>query len=301
MAQRQDVPVVIEVAVNGGTKRDANPHVPITPDEIAADALACIEAGAAIVHQHDMVGDPESSARLGLEAYEQVLAARPDALLYPTTAFGGTDIEYRWRHHFTLADKGVLRMAFLDPGSANLGGFGADGLPRSSTFVYVNSFEDIAWLVEQCERLRVGPSMAIFEPGFLRVALGYERAGRMPAGAFVKLYFGAGGLPDGPPGLGFGLPPTRPSLDAYLAMLDGSRLPWAVAVLGGDCVASGMARMALEAGGHVRVGLEDFAAVDRTPANVELVREVVALAGEVGRPVATPTEAAALLGLPTAA
>jgi 3-keto-5-aminohexanoate cleavage enzyme len=300
MAPRQDVPVIIEVAVNGVTKKDANPHVPITPDEIAADALACIEAGAAIVHEHDMVGDPESSARLALEAYEQILAERPDALLYPTTAFGAPDIEYRWRHNITLADKGVLRMAFLDPGSANLGGFGPDGLPRPTANVYTNTFADIAWIVEQCERLRVGPSMAIFEPGFLRVALAYERAGRMPAGAFVKLYFGGGGSSGGLPGLAFGLPPTKPSLDAYLAMLDGSRLPWAVAVLSGDCVESGMARLALEAGGHVRVGLEDHGGA-RTPANVELVREVVALAGDVGRPVATPAEAAALLALPTAA
>ena len=296
MVQRQDVPVIVEVAVNGVTKKDANPHVPITPDEIAADALACLAAGAAIVHHHDMVGDPDSSARLSLEAYEQILGERPDALLYPTTAFGSPEIEYRWRHHFTLADKGVLRIAFLDPGSANLGGSGPDGIPRPTTNVYTNSFADIAWIVEQCERLELGPSMAIFEPGFLRVALAYERAGRLPAGAFVKLYFGAGATKGGLPGLAFGLPPTKPSLDAYLAMLDGSRLPWAVAVLSGDCVGSGMARLALEAGGHVRVGLEDHAG-ERTPSNVELVREVVALAAEVGRPVATPAEAAALLGV----
>jgi uncharacterized protein (DUF849 family) len=300
MSQRQDVPVVIEVAVNGVTKRDRNPHVPITPAEIAADALACIEAGAAIVHEHDMVGDPESSAELALEAYQQVLAARPDAILYPTTAFGAPDIEYRWRHHFVLADKGVLRMAFLDPGSANLGGTGPDGVPLPSSNVYTNTFADIAWVVEQCERLALGPSMAIFEPGFLRVALAYERAGRLPAGAFVKLYFGGGTRGGGLGGLTFGLPPTRPSLDAYLALLDGSDLPWAVAVLSGDVVESGMARWALEAGGHVRVGLEDFGGA-RTPTNVELVREVVALCAEVGRPVATPTEAARLLGLRDAA
>jgi 3-keto-5-aminohexanoate cleavage enzyme len=300
MSQRRDVPRVIEVAVNGVTKRDRNPHVPFTPDEIASDALACLAAGAAIVHEHDMVGDPESSAELALVAYQQVLAERPDAILYPTTAFGAPDIEYRWRHHFVLADKGVLRMAFLDPGSANLGASGPDGVPLPSANVYTNTFADIAWVVEQCERLGLGPSMAIFEPGFLRVALAYERAGRLPAGAFVKLYFGGGVRAGGLPGLSFGLPPTRPSLDAYLAMLDGSALPWAVAVLAGDAVESGMARWALEAGGHVRVGLEDHGG-ERTPTNEELVREVVALCEQVGRPVATPTEAAALLGLKGAA
>jgi uncharacterized protein (DUF849 family) len=70
-----------------------------------------------------------------------------------------------------------------------------------------------------------------------------------------------------------------------------------VAVIGGDVVATGLARAALERGGHVRVGLEDYAG-PRTPTNVELVREVVALAAAVGRPVSTAAGAAALLGLP---
>jgi uncharacterized protein (DUF849 family) len=97
--------------------------------------------------------------------------------------------------------------------------------------------------------------------------------------------------------VGFGLPPTRRSLDAYLAMLEGHDLPWAVAVIGGDVVESGLARLAIERGGHVRVGLEDYAG-PRTPANAELVREVVSLAAAVGRPVATTAEAAHLLDLP---
>jgi len=80
-------------------------------------------------------------------------------------------------------------------------------------------------------------------------------------------------------------------------MLDGSGLPWAVAVIGGDVVGSGIARLALERGGHVRVGLEDYAG-PRTPSNLELLREVTALARSVGRPLATCPETARLLGLP---
>ena len=80
-------------------------------------------------------------------------------------------------------------------------------------------------------------------------------------------------------------------------MLDGSSLPWAVAVIGGDVVASGLARLALERGGHLRVGLEDYAG-PRQPRNVELVDEAVALARSVGRPIASCREAASLLGLP---
>src|SRR5262249_19620779 len=88
----------------------------------------------------------------------------------------------------------------------------------------------------------------------------------------------------------------------YLAMLEGTNLAWAVAVIGGDVLASDVARLALERGGHLRVGLEDYAG-PRTPSNVELVREAVAPARAVGRPVAAcqPTarlpRPARLLGL----
>jgi uncharacterized protein (DUF849 family) len=75
-------------------------------------------------------------------------------------------------------------------------------------------------------------------------------------------------------------------------------VPWAVSLVGGDLCASEVAVLALERGGHLHVGLEFFAG-DRTPTNVELVSEAVNLCQQVGRVVATPDQAANLLGLPT--
>ncbi|HWP65358.1 MAG TPA: 3-keto-5-aminohexanoate cleavage protein [Candidatus Limnocylindria bacterium] len=291
-------PVIIEVALNGVTPRARNPHVPLLPEEIAADALACLAAGAAIVHTHIdefALPGPAAAARY-LAGWRPVVAAVPDAILYPTVGFGG-DTPARFAHVEPLAS--VARMGVLDPGSVNLGGADADGLPGGFEFVYQNTFADIRWTVALLERLRLGPSISIFEPGFLRTALAYYRAGRLPAGSFVKLYFGgdAGYLGGTAGAATFGLPPTARALDAYLELLGDSGLPWAVAVIGGDVVGCGMARRALERGGHVRVGLEDYAGA-RTPANAELVAEVVTLARAVGRPVATPAEAARLLALP---
>jgi uncharacterized protein (DUF849 family) len=80
-------------------------------------------------------------------------------------------------------------------------------------------------------------------------------------------------------------------------MLGGCDLPWAVAVTGGDVVECGLARLALERGGHVRVGLEDHAGPG-TPSNVALVHEVTGLAARAGRPIATTAETARILGLP---
>ena len=62
-----------------------------------------------------------------------------------------------------------------------------------------------------------------------------------------------------------------------------------------------VARLALERGGHLHVGLEEHFHPERKPTNVELVREAVGLVDVVGRPVATASDAATVLRLPRAA
>jgi len=295
-------PVVIEAALNGGTPKARNPHVPKAPSEIAEDALACLDAGAAIIHTHidDLSTTGETAAERYLEGWRPILAARPDVILCSTVATGATPQE-RFAHYRPLAAEG-MRMGSLDPGSVNLGTQGDDGLPGRRGFVYTNSYSDIAYLVALHDETHLGPSIAVYEPGFLRTVLAYDRAGRLPRGALVKLYFGgAYNFLDGRRGdVTFGLPPTATALAAYLEMMQGCDLPWSVAVLGGDVASVGLARTAIERGGHVRVGLEDFGG-ERRPANAELVAEVAAIAAQCGRPVATPGQAAEILRLPTPA
>lgn len=295
-----DRAVIVEAALNGQTPKRANPHVPRESGELVAEALRCIEAGAAVVHTHleDLRAPPERAAELYLEHFVPILDAHPDAILYPTIG-AGRSAEERLAHLPLLVERCGLRVGIVDPGSVNLTDLGSDGLPEPVDFVYANSPRDIRYAVEQCERLELGPSVAIFEPGFLRHALAYQRAGRLPRGAFIKLYLGGerGYAGRGRPGLGFGLPPTRASLDTYLDILGDAPLPWSVAVLGGDVFEGGVARHALERGGHLHVGLEDYAG-DRSPTNVELVREAARLVAEVGRPLADGAGAAAILELP---
>jgi 3-keto-5-aminohexanoate cleavage enzyme len=284
--------VIIEVAVNGATTKATNPHVPISEDELVAEAHACFDAGAAIVHHHiaatGLSGADAAEAYLGV--WRRVLPERPDALWYPTINIGPSA---RWYDHITpLAESGLLRMSLSDPGSVNLGGR-TDGVP-SGGFVYANSFDSIAHQFALCRELGLGPSIAVYEPGFLRVVLAYQAAGKLPAGCFVKLYLaadrGLGGAP-------FGLPPTARALDAYLELLEGTGLAWAVSAVGADVSALEVARAAVTAGGHLHVGLE-FYGGDRQPTNVELVEAAVKVAADVGRPVASCDEAAAILALP---
>jgi uncharacterized protein (DUF849 family) len=288
-------PVIIEVAINGATTKARQPHVPITREEMVADSLACLEAGAAMVHNHITLAkvSGEVAAEEYLGVWREVLAARPDALWYPTINFGPPEAWYD--HIEPLAESGLLRVSLSDPGSVNLGTV-RDGLP-AGRYVYANSFDSIARHMELARRYQLGVSIAVYEPGFLRAVLAYHRAGQLPAGAFVKLYLcsdqGIGGSP-------FGLPPTKAALDAYLELLDGTGLAWAVSAVGADVSALPVAEDALAAGGHLHLGLE-FYGGRRTPTNAELVREAVALCERVGRPVATCDQAAAVLGLGRAA
>lgn len=296
----EPTPLIVEAAINGATTRNRNPNVPRSPAEVAEDGLRCFEAGAAIVHNHNdepVVGGSSGvhSPQPYIEAWRAILAERPDALLYPTMASGGayTTIEERYAHIPALAEAGVLRIGLVDPGCVNVGPCDSEGLPINADLTYVNTFRDARYMFATCEQYQLGPSISNFEPGFVRVAMRYSRAGRMPKGALVKFYFGGESQ-------NFGLPPTEKCLEAYIEMVAESGLPWSVAVLGGDVVACGMARLAIERGGHVRVGLEDYAGT-RTPRNAELVRELVELAAGMGRPVASCDEAAAILGLPRGA
>jgi len=293
-------PVIIEVAVNGATPTERNPHSPQTQARLIEDSIRCIEAGAAIVHTHapDISLGGEAGAQQYLDHFVPIHERHPDAILYPTIVFGPT-IQDKTSHIEPLAKKFPLRMGFVDPGSLNLTPLADDGKPAPAEWVYANSPADVEYKFALCERLGLGPGMAIFEPGFLRSALAYERAGAMPRGAFLRFYFGGersyrgNGMID----LLFGLPPRRSCLDIYLEMLGDSRLPWSIAVVSGDPWDGEVARHALEHGGHLRVGLEDYAG-ERAPSNLELVQEAVALCAEVGRPVASPAEAAKILDLP---
>jgi uncharacterized protein (DUF849 family) len=289
-------PVIVELALNGATPRSANPRVPRSPDEIAEVALRGLGRGAAIVHNHNdepmFTADGVHAVEPYRQAWQPVLDRHPDALLYPTMAAGarGIAVQDRWAHVAALA--GVGGMTLVDPGSVNVGMTSSAKVPAAAAAgAYQNSYADLEYMFARTAELGAAPSISIFEPGFLRTTLALHRAGRVPPGAMVKLYFGGA--------LEFGLPPTATALDAYLELLEPSGLPWSVAVLGGDVLGSGLAELAVRRGGHIRVGLEDYAGPDR-PDNMALLDDAVALVERLGRTPASCAQARTILGVPAA-
>lgn len=291
------IPLIIEASLNGATSKGTNPSVPYSDEEIVADAIACMEAGAALIHNHSAEPIFGGNGKIDAESYarpwRQLLSLRPDAILTPTMPVGqeGVPVETRYSHVEQMAKDGLLAMGLCDPGTFNLSLLDEEGLFADSTYLYRNDMHDSRYYVEACRRLKIGLSISIFEPGFLKFVLAYYRAGKLPPGGMLKFYFASEALP-------FGLPPTAASLEAYLGMLGDCDLPWLVSSFGDDCVRCGIAEEAIRRGGHVQVGLEPYVG-DRRPTNVELVEEVVALAGRYERPVATPGQTAEILQLPS--
>ena len=291
-------PLIIEAALNGASTKRRNPNVPISAEEIAAEAIACLDAGAAIIHNHTddevLGGDVRHSSAKYLDAWAPVHARYPEAILYPTMAGGAATtvrIEDRYQHLVELHEAGVLGMGVADAGSVNLAGIKADGSISSPAWCYENTPADIAWMFAWNAERDLPTMVSIFEPGFLRMALAHHERGTLPAATKIQLYL------TGPKTLA-GLPAEPWALDVYLRLLEGSELTWMVSAIGGDTVGSGLARAAIERGGHVRVGLEDYTdttSARRKPTNAELVAEVVALAAQCGRPVASPAEAKQIL------
>jgi uncharacterized protein (DUF849 family) len=195
-------------------------------------------------------------------------------------------VEERFAHLMELHAAGLLPMATCETGTIALA-FAGEGPPTCLPDTFGNPASDAEWILRWCREREVPVHISIFEPGFLRLVLAHHQAGLLPR-AKIQLYLGGERML-------FGLPANPTGLNAYLEMLDGTGLPWMVGVYGGDVMGAGVARLAMERGGHVRVGLEDHFAPPRTPRNEELVREAVELAHAGGRRPATPDEVPEIL------
>ncbi|WP_157892111.1 MULTISPECIES: 3-keto-5-aminohexanoate cleavage protein [Frankia] len=283
-------PVVLEAAIS--PLRDGRQLQ--TTEELIDEARQSLAAGAGVIHHHHnfRLTRDEAVAQV-LRIQREVLATFPHACLYNDYLRGEQVMAEKNAHLPALAHAGLLTMAALDPGLTQFAVLDEDGLPsrhRQGGADYAAAHEVVAF----ARRTGAALSIGIYDPSNLRWTLAYEARGMFPAGSVIKLYFGGQYLINGAPTAGFGLPPTRQSLDMYLSMMAGSTLPWVVSIQGGVLLESELARYALERGGHLRVGIEDMAGLNPMT-NRETVEAAAALAAEVGRPVATGAEAKAVL------
>lgn len=260
------------------TTRD-NEAVPVTPDTIAEDCLACCMAGASIVHLHarDSVEAPAWQADVYREIIRGVRSKCPDVIVCVSTS-GRTYGAFEQRSDALNLD-GALRpdMASLTLGSLNF--------PQQAS---VNEPSMIRRLADRMNERGIVPELEVFDTGMLDYAkyLIERRVLREPF--YFNLLLGSLGT----------LAATPFSL-ATLVMSLPAGATWAAAGIGRFQFA--MNALAIVTGGHVRVGLEDSLFLDaekkRPATNRSLVDRVVRLASAAERDVATPAEAREMIGL----
>ncbi|WP_025322828.1 BKACE family enzyme [Deferrisoma camini] len=265
--------LVITIAPTGSIPtRDTTPHVPITPEEIVADCVRCVEAGASVCHVH--VREPDGRPSTRFDLFRQVaegLRARTDAVLQISTGGrAGSAFEER-------SERLELRpeMASLTTGSVNF--------PEG---VYANPRDLVERLAGRMKELAIKPEMEIFDVSMVEGALDLARKGLAEPPLHFNFVLGLKGA----------LPATPKNL-LHLVETVPAGSTWTVSGIGRAQLP--MAVHAILMGGHVRVGLEDniYYAKGVLARNVDLVERVVRLARELGRPVATPAEARRILGL----
>ena len=284
--------LIIEVRMNEGARKDANPHVPYTPGEIVADALDCAAAGAAIVHFHARHADgSESNA---IENYCEIIGgirASSDVMVHPTLGlFHGAPPEQRLAHVQHLCEVAGLKPDFapLDMGSNNIDLWDpAKAEFRNQGYVYANPSADLRHMASRMTEWGVRPQLAIWSLANLRLAAAFIDAGLLAEPAYPVLFLAGDGF------LG-GHPATLAGLRAFVDNMPARRMEWSVLCHGGDMLE--FVPEVVRMGGHVSIGLGDFAHPGLgQPSNAQLVARVVNIAREQGREVATPDEARELL------
>ena len=212
----------LEVALNGPWGKRRHPDLPVSVAEIIADGIACVEAGAAILHIHAY--DEETGRQChDWQKFARIIEgikAKVDAIVYPTIpvqAAGGPGTDdgtgqgtARFGQIEELAKRGLLEWSAIDPGSVNLTYF--DSIARQKPgFLYQNPDADLMIAMAQAQRYGFHPSYAIYEPGFARAGAAYEKAFPEAPAAIYRFMFTEGYT--------FGLPPKQYALAAYLALL----------------------------------------------------------------------------------
>lgn len=247
----------LEVALNGGGGHGHQHLMPITAADLIAEGIACVEAGAAILHFHAYDETTEKQKDTA-ELYARVIEGireKVDAIVYGTLPMIGTQdvagpesVAERHAAMLELAERKLIEWMVVDPGSVNFAAYANLAADRNG-FTYLNPDAHIRHALSMAERFALHPSYAVYEPGFARQAAAMsERFPIVPTQVY-RLMFSEGYT--------FSFPPRKYGLDAYCALLDevAPGAPWMVAGLMVDI--RPLIEPAVERGGHVRVGLED--------------------------------------------
>ena len=269
--------LVIAIAPTGArkTKRD-HPKLPISPAEIAAEAEACMTAGAAMIHLH--VRDAEGGHTLDAEAYRPAIAALRDVVGDDLVVQMTTEAVGRYAAPEQIEAVRALRPEAVSVSIAEL-------IPDSQSEADAGDF--FAWLAGEA----ILPQYILYSPEEIVSYAGFRKRGIIPDANHSVLFV-----------LGRYAADQRSSPTDLLPFVEAQAaeqvdVPWMVCAFGereGECMAT-----AISLGGHARVGFENNQVGPdgkQAGGNADAVTQAVEVARMMGRSVADAEVARGVLG-----
>lgn len=296
--------VIITCAVTGAIHTPTmSPYLPITPDEIAADAIAAAEAGAAILHLHarnPVTGQPDQTPEGFAKFLPRIKQATNAAINITTGGSPYMKVEERVKP----AAQFKPEVASLNMGSMNFGlyhlvdkydTFKLDWekphLEATKDLVFRNSFKDIEYILQTCYDNGTRFEFECYDTSHMYNLAHFADRGLVKPPFFVQSVFGLLG------GVG-----SHPEDVAHMKRtadrLFGTDFRWSV--LGAGASQLRIAAQSAALGGNIRVGLEDSLWAGKgklaksSADQVTLARKLIE---GMGLSVATPDEARAILHL----
>ena len=296
--------VVITCAITGSIHTPTmSPHLPVTPDEIAAEAIAAAEAGAAVLHLH--ARDPDSGKPDQTpEAFGRFLPRIKQGTSAAVNITTGGSPYMRVEERVLPAREFKPEVASLNMGSINFGlyplldkykdfkfAWEREHLEATRDLVFRNSFKDIEYILETCYENGTRFEFECYDIAHLYNLAHFAGRGLVKPPFFVQSVFGILG------GIG-----THPEDVIHMKRtadrLFGSDYRWSV--LGAGASQLRIAAQAAAMGGNLRVGLEDSLWAGKgklAKSNAEQVRMARSIVEGLGLEVATPDEAREILSL----
>ena len=300
--------IIISCAITGSIHTPSmSPHLPITPDEIASQAIGAARAGATILHLH--ARNPEngrpSADPAHWAAFLPGIKAGCDAVVNMTT--GGSAVmtldqrlaaPKEFRPEMCSLNMGTMNFA-LYPMAARIKDWRFDWekpfLEGTDDLVFKNTPRDIALVLSEMGARGARFEFECYDMSHLYMLKHFVDRGAVSGPLYIQFVFGVlGGMaPD---------PDMLVLMKRTADRLFGDQYLFSVLAAGRQQIP--MATMAAAMGGHVRVGLEDNLYLSKgvlAETNAQQVAQIRGIVEGLGREVATPAEARAMLALKGAA
>ncbi|MCD8151860.1 MAG: 3-keto-5-aminohexanoate cleavage protein [Clostridiales bacterium] len=272
--------LIITAALCGaGTKKSQTPYVPVIPEEISDDAIACAKAGASVIHIH--VRDDEGNNTMSTERFTEVvnlirekMAKENVDLVLNLTTSGSKFPEDMRRAHLPILKPEMCSYDALSMNWAN-------------SYIFSNTPSFLETLGHEVQELEIKPECEIFNGGDMGNIDYYVKKGVLKAPVHYQFVLGVtGGMPGDASTLAYMLPRMQPGSTWSITGIGRAHMP---------CLLMGLA---LGCDG-IRVGLEDNIYMEKgvLATNVSLVERAVKIAEDAGREIATAAEAREILGL----